>query len=56
MKTTKRILSTLLALLLGLAVLAPLASAAADPNMPIVTWVISNPTTDKTKCVSATRW
>ena len=38
MKTTKRILSIALALALGLAVLAPMASATEiDPNAPIIT-------------------
>ena len=37
MITTKRVLSIALALLLGLAVLAPMASAAGDPNAPIIT-------------------
>jgi len=38
MKTTKRVLSILLAILLGLALLAPMASAAGDPAYaPIIT-------------------
>jgi hypothetical protein len=37
MKTTKRILCIALTLLLGLAVLAPAALAADDPNAPVIT-------------------
>jgi len=37
MKTTKRILAIALALVLGLALFAPVASAADDPNAPIIT-------------------
>jgi len=37
MKTTKRILAIALALALGLALFAPMASAAVDPNAPIIT-------------------
>ena len=43
MKTTKRVLSIALALLLGLAVLAPMASAADDPNAPVITKQPCNP-------------
>jgi len=37
MKTTKRILAVALALALGLALLAPAALAAVDPNAPVIT-------------------
>jgi hypothetical protein len=37
MALTKRVLSIALALLLGLGLLAPMASAAVDPNAPVIT-------------------